>query len=223
MTRQELTTKINIVEQLIPKGHNRPGEIIKPIYITIHNTSNSNLGADAVRHSKFVRETGYYVLNGKKNPVSWHYTVDDKMVIQQLPTNEKAFHARTEANSISLAIEICMHQGINQNAANLKTAQLVSLLCFDLKIPIANIVTHKKWTGKNCPELLLKNWNGFISDVRANLDYLKQNNLSQFLAKNNFIEDSTIALCWKEEQTYLELETIENTGTVQFSFNKFFF
>ena len=47
---------------------------------------------------------------------SWHYTVDDIKVIKQLPINEKGWHAG-KGNSSSIGIEICMHEGIDQEQA----------------------------------------------------------------------------------------------------------
>jgi N-acetylmuramoyl-L-alanine amidase len=41
-------------------------------YVTIHNTGNSNMGANAKNHASYVKS------NGAANiPVSWHYTVDE--------------------------------------------------------------------------------------------------------------------------------------------------
>lgn len=162
MDRKELGTSLNLKIEMIPEGSaNRSGQKIAPNFITIHNTSNSSPGANASAHSRFVREKGYYVLpSGKKNFVSWHYTVDDTCVIKHLPVSEKAIHAGP-GNSVSIAIEVCMHQGIDQIAANQRVARLVAALMHDLRIKRDNIVPHKHWTNKNCPTLLLANFNSF--------------------------------------------------------------
>ena len=78
MDRTDLLQLIALSEELVPAGKgNRPGTKIAPKFVTIHNTSNTNPGADARAHSRFVRKTGFYMINGKQNWVSWHYTVDD--------------------------------------------------------------------------------------------------------------------------------------------------
>lgn len=166
MDREELGRLLNMKIELIPEGRpNRSGRAIAPEFITIHNTSNDGPGADADAHSLFVREKGYYTLaNGKQNFVSWHYTVDDNKVIKHLPVNERAIHAGG-GNGVSIAIEVCMHRGIDQAKADHRAACLVAALMNDLKIPKQNIKPHKHWTGKNCPILLLPRFDGFVSEV----------------------------------------------------------
>ncbi len=170
MDRIELGKELNLKEELIAEGRdNRPKKIIKPTSVTLHNTDNSNPGADADAHSKFVRNTGYYVYNGKKKQVSWHFTVDDTQVIKQLPLNGMAYHAEA-ANFSSLAVEICMHAGIDQAAANERAAKLVAVLLYDFGFDISAIKTHKDWTNKNCPSLLLSGLAAFKTRVQSILD-----------------------------------------------------
>lgn len=176
MTRDEFAGLVNISTELIAPGRpNRPGTKILPRYMTIHNTDNTDAGADAAAHSKFVRNTGYYVLpSGKKDFVSWHYTVDDGRVIQQMPVDEEAYHAKS-GNSQSLGIEVCMNKGIDQQGAFLRAARLTALLLYDhaAAFDISCVVPHMKWTQKKCPVLLLDNgqlgpkWQQFIDTVRA--------------------------------------------------------
>jgi N-acetylmuramoyl-L-alanine amidase CwlA len=171
MNRQELGRSLNLIEELIAAGRpNRPGQRIAPRSVTIHNTSNTGSRADAKAHSRFVRNTGFYTLpSGKKNFVSWHYTVDDACAIKHLPINERAFHAGA-ANGVSIGIEICMHREIDQAAADARAARLVAVLLHDLKLPLSAIRTHKSWTGKACPVLLLPRWQAFLDRVQAILD-----------------------------------------------------
>lgn len=173
MDRTELGRQLNLFEEFIPLHmQNRPGTLITPTSITLHNTSNTARGANADRHSKFVRETGYYMWNGRKNWVSWHYTVDDAKVIKQLPLNEVAYHAGRTANKSSIAIETCMNRDIDQPAADARLAKLVAALLYDFGWNTDKVVSHQHWTGKNCPILLLADWNGIItmiSDALADL------------------------------------------------------
>lgn len=162
---------LGLTVDLIPKGRpNRPGTKLSPSKITIHNTDNASAGANAKAHAKFVKTTGYYLLNGKKHYVSWHYTVDDGAVYQHLPINEVGWHAGS-GNSKSIGIEICMNKGIHQDAANLRAATLVASLLKDLKLSSKDVVPHMSWTGKKCPTKLLDNgqlgakWKAFIELV----------------------------------------------------------
>lgn len=157
--------------ELIAKGRkNRPGTPLKPLSITIHNTDNPNPGAGAKAHSKFIRETGYYMLNGKQHWISWHYVVDDKFIVQNIPVSEQAWHAGP-GNASSIGIEICMNAGMNVEAAYRNAAALVATMVTDLGLTASDIVTHQSWTGKNCPSVLLQgnSWNRFLAMVGENL------------------------------------------------------
>lgn len=166
VSRQEVGQSLNLEISLIPTtNRNRPGTAISPNYITIHNTANNRLGADALAHARFVERSD--------TNVSWHYTVDDQQCIKHLPINERGWHAGTRAgNNQSIGIEICMNEGIDQAAANTKAATLVAVLMYDLTIPLENVVTHHKWSTKQCPMLLLdpaghhgEKWKNFIQEV----------------------------------------------------------
>jgi N-acetylmuramoyl-L-alanine amidase CwlA len=183
-----LAEMVNIIKDFIPEGRpNRPGRKINPTHVTIHNTSNTRAGADAKAHSRFVRETGYYEVGSgptkKKNFVSWHFTVDDKSVYQHLPIDENGWHAGS-GNSKSIGIEICMNSGIDQGAANIRSATLAAGLINDLGIDINRVVTHKDWTGKACPTLLLNsgdkgsNWNAFVELIESMQGQLRREHIS---------------------------------------------
>lgn len=143
---------------------NRPGNAMNPTYITIHNTGNSSKGANAEVHARYV-----------KNPataVSWHFTVDDGVVIyQHLPLNENGWHAGDgksgTGNRKSIGIEICEHAGINQDKANENAVWLVKMLMKEHSISITNVVPHKHWSGKECPRKLLPIWNSFIAKIAS--------------------------------------------------------
>jgi N-acetylmuramoyl-L-alanine amidase CwlA len=174
MNRAELGRSLNLREEMIGRGRgNRPGTPIRPSSITVHNTSNPGPRADAAAHSRFVRETGFYVLrSGKRNWVSWHYSVDDKQVIKHLPVSERALHAG-RGNGVSIAIEVCMHREIDQSAADARAARLVAALLFDLRIGRDAIRTHQFWTGKACPILLLPRFTAFVTSVQDIIDSLQ--------------------------------------------------
>src|SRR5687768_7499146 len=135
---------VNLREGFVGPGRpNRPGTPILPRFITIHNTSNTSPRANASMHSVFVQKTGYYVIQntGKKNWVSCDFTTDDREAIQHLPLNEKALHAGA-ANMQSVAIEVCMHKGIDQKAANERAAALTAMIAHDLALGPNAIRTH---------------------------------------------------------------------------------
>src|SRR5690625_525168 len=105
---------IKIVKMLIPKTNTftRPDIKMKPTSITIHETDNTNVGANALAHAKLQ-------LNGNRRQASWHFQVDDgKEVYLSIPLNEVAYHAgHKDGNYSSIAIEICVNQDSNYKKA----------------------------------------------------------------------------------------------------------
>ena len=156
MTYEEAIRKLNITVDLIPAGNsNRPGTRITPTHITIHNTANSDPGADAAMHARYVKGA-----DARRRKVSWHFTVDDKAVFKHLPSNEKAWHAGG-GNSRSVAIEVCENRGIDKAAAIDRAALLTAVMMEAYGIPRERVVPHKSWTGKDCPRVLLREPGGF--------------------------------------------------------------
>ena len=74
-------------------------------------------------------------------------------------------------NRQSLAIEICENvDGDLLKATNL-AVELTAYLMKKHNIPLANVVQHNKWSGKNCPNRIRKgepyDWNTFLNKVQA--------------------------------------------------------
>jgi len=164
---------MNIKVDMLPTGSpNRPGTAMKPKFITIHNTDNSKAGADAEAHARYVKGP-----DAQKRMVSWHYTVDSKQIYKHLPLSEQGFHAGTkQGNQRSIGIEICMNRDGVQRDADERAALLVAVLMRELNLPIKAVVTHNHWSGKKCPQLLLKKgaWEKFLSSVQGFLDGLEE-------------------------------------------------
>ncbi|MBU8598507.1 N-acetylmuramoyl-L-alanine amidase [Alkalihalobacillus clausii] len=154
---------MKIVQDLISKSaSNRPGDRLNPTHITVHETGNTSKGADAAMHARYIKGA-----DARARKVSWHYTVDDKQIIQHVPDNERAWHAGS-GNSKSIGVEICVNSDGNFEKAKSNAAWLLRNLMSKHNISLSNVVTHKYWTGKNCPARLLKEWNAFkqlISNV----------------------------------------------------------
>lgn len=157
---------LNIVADFIPVGNsNRPGSPLVPRQITIHNTDNSDLGADARAHAIYQKGK-----DAQARQVSWHFTVDDHNVYQSLPVSEVGWHTGTHrGNHSTIGIEICQNQGIDQNAANDRAALLTAVQLHELGISMqGNVVQHFNWSGKDCPMLLRNpssNWQEFLAKV----------------------------------------------------------
>lgn len=146
------------IQDLIPKNKkNRANEPCSMQYITVHETANEKKGAGAKNHAKYLKTLNEYK--------SWHYTVDDKCVCQHIPDNEKSYHTSSRiANEKSIAVEICVNSDGDFEKAKENASELISGLMLLHNIPAERIVTHKYWTGKNCPARLLKS--GFEDFVK---------------------------------------------------------
>ncbi|QGG47661.1 peptidoglycan recognition protein family protein [Heliorestis convoluta] len=155
---------MNIIQDFIPKGNrNRPGNTMNPRYITVHNTGNVNNGANALGHSNFIKSLA-------AGSTSWHYTVDDQRIVQHLPTNENGWHAgdggHGPGNRTSIGIEICENADGNYAKAEEKAVELIVHLMETHNIPVENVVSHKKWSNKQCPHRILPRWGAFIETIK---------------------------------------------------------
>lgn len=157
---------ITIQQDIIPAGRrNRPGGRNPDVYITIHETGNTDAGADAEAHGKYLASSA-----GEASLTSWHYTVDDHAIVQHLPDNETAYHAGDGAggpgNAQSIGVEICVNADGDFGAAKANAASLVRLLMAEHGIPLGNIKQHHDWNGKNCPATIRATpgaWEDFLA------------------------------------------------------------
>lgn len=154
---------LDIKQRLLPDGRpNKPSRPMKPQYITIHNTDNPAPGATAEAHSR-------YILNGSGGAKkSWHYTVDDREIYQHLREDEQGWHAgdgNGPGNLLSLGVEICMYEGMDEPKAWRLAAELIARLAEKHGIAMERIVPHRHWSGKACPSRVLPRWQEFMKLV----------------------------------------------------------
>ncbi|WP_051353093.1 N-acetylmuramoyl-L-alanine amidase family protein [Thalassobacillus devorans] len=156
---------LNINPMILPENHPcRPGYAMRPDYITIHTTGNRSRGANALMHGRYMLN-----LDGSRM-VSWHYTVDDSLIIQHLPDHESAWHAgdgNGAGNRNSIGVEICENVDGDLEEAVKMAILLIRKLQKRHGIPLRRIVPHKKWSGKNCPRPLLPVWDELIEKIGA--------------------------------------------------------
>ncbi len=181
-----LYREVNVKKVYIPKGkHGRKvRRSMSPRYITIHSTQNFSSGADVMRHAKALNNgklRAYKRRGGNRiGYLTWHYTTDEAMTVQHLPTNEQGEHADFDGpgNNYSVAIEMCEHRGNSRTATIERTAKLSAWLMHKYDIPLRKVVPHYHWRRKgltpehkNCPHYLLDNghpgakWQWFLAKV----------------------------------------------------------
>lgn len=168
---------VPLIVDLIPMSNrtSRPGYEMKAEHITIHNTGNSNPRANAKMHTNYV--------DTAKGYVSWHFTVDDKEIYQELPVNETAWHAgdgNGKGNMASVGIEICETGDYAKAEEN--AIKLIAYLIRELNLRISVVVPHQHWSGKYCPRLILggKGWNEFSKRIG---DYMVKKSWQQELGE----------------------------------------
>jgi N-acetylmuramoyl-L-alanine amidase len=162
--------EVNLKTDMVRAGtHGR--RVVRPMrprYITIHSTQ--NYSADASKHSLALKngalrsaKTRY---GNRIGYMIWHFTVDDKLAIQHMPTSEQGEHAdfRGPGNRLSIGIEMCEHRGSSRSATIERTAKLTAVLMKRHGIPLSQVVPHYHWPrrgkhppNKNCPHFLLDN------------------------------------------------------------------
>lgn len=143
---------MEIIQCLIPKSntYTRPGIKMVPKSITIHETDNPNVKADANAHAMLQ-------YNGNSRQASWHLQIDDKLAIQSIPFNEVAWAAGDGSgpgNMSSIHIEICVNSDGDYKKAVANAAEVTRQLISEFNISIANVVQHNHWSGKNCPSTM---------------------------------------------------------------------
>lgn len=139
-------------------------------YITIHETANTNKGATALSH-------GRYMNNGSTE--TWHYTVDENTIVQHFNPRVQCWHCgdgRGKGNTSSIGIELCVNSGGDFKKTVDNAVWLIKKLMKDYNIKESNVVQHNKWSGKNCPTNLRNGSKGVTWDyLKSQLKPVKTN------------------------------------------------
>lgn len=155
-----------ITEHVIPiKDGKRSGvKLDSTEWITIHNTANPT--------STAVGERNYLLNPDNIRVASWHYAVDENHAVMAIPDDEVAWHAANSiGNHTSIGIESCESGDLEKVWSN--TVGLAAKLLYEHNLGIDRLTTHNRWSGKDCPRLILPNWVQFAADVNATLNKLK--------------------------------------------------
>ena len=136
-----------------------------PTRIVVHNTAN-----DASANN----EINYMINNN--NEVSFHYAVDDKEVVQGIPTSRNAWHAgdgnKGKGNREGIAIEICYSKsgGDRFIRAEQNAAKFIAQLLKERGWGIDKVTKHQDYSNKYCPHRTLDmGWERFLNMVRTEL------------------------------------------------------
>ena len=139
-------------------------ETNKRKYITIHETANTGVGADADAHANFIN-------NGAME--TWHYTVDSEKAVCHYYHTTSCWHTGTyKGNTQSIGIEMCVNSDGDYLKTLHNTIELVQKIMKEENISADYVVQHNYWSGKHCPTLLREgnsgmNWQQFIAGVKG--------------------------------------------------------
>lgn len=150
----------------IPEGSpRRPGTKRTIRYIVIHETANTDEGADAQSHSHFLT-------SDTQDSTSWHYTVDDHMVCHHLPDEEMAWHAGDReapdgGNTCGIGVELCVNKDGNFEKTFKNGAKLTAYLLHAYDLTLNDVKQHHDFMDKNCPMQIRNNgrWQEFLDLV----------------------------------------------------------
>ena len=133
-------------------------------YITIHETANTGVGANADAHANFIN-------NGASE--TWHYTVDSEKAVCHYYHTTSCWHTGNyNGNTQSIGIEMCVNRDGDYRKTLQNTIELVKKIMKEENISAVNVVQHNYWSGKHCPTLLREgnsgmNWQQFIAGVKG--------------------------------------------------------
>ncbi|MEK4224810.1 N-acetylmuramoyl-L-alanine amidase family protein [Bacillus sp. PS194] len=144
-------------------------------YITFHNTAND---ASANNEISYMRNNNA--------TVSYHFAVDDKEVVQGLPTNRNAWHCgdgdHGTGNRKSIGVEVCYSKsgGERYRKAEALAIKFIAQLLKERGWGVDRVKKHQDWSGKYCPHRVLDKgrWNAVKSAIAAELKALGGNTSS---------------------------------------------
>lgn len=141
-------------------------------YIVIHDTGNTNAGADAEAH--------YNYFGSANRNASAHYFVDDHQIIQVIEDSNAAWHCGDGKgkygikNSNSIGVEICVNQDGDYDKAVSNAVELAATLLKKYNLSLDRLKRHYDASRKTCPASMAANnwtaWDMFVSAVKAALD-----------------------------------------------------
>lgn len=155
---------------LVPSGRNNPDRPLwggQPQWITIHETGNERIGANAEMHRLFVHH------GGGLDQASFHAVADDRESIQLLPWTNVGYHIGDgdggAGNNTSIGIELCVNQDGDFGATVNRGARLTAALMQAFELPIKRVRQHGSWPGERvhhgCPATLQASSRGYTWDA----------------------------------------------------------
>lgn len=203
-----------MLETVEPMKLVRPGIYLEELkYIIYHDTGNINAGANAKMHADYMVSSGNRNLRAR----SWHYTVDEDGIYQQVPDNEITWQGDSyDAYAKSIGIETCVNYGSDLYRVWLNAAKLMASLIEKYGLSIECIKQHYEMSGKNCPQTLRENnlYSYAISLIEGEIlfnTYLKDYDVTFTSLSPEYLDDTGKVIKQPTKTTRLAYK-IEITG-----------
>lgn len=141
----------------------------KKLYLVIHETDNTNKGANADAHARLQA-------NGNSRQASWHFSIDKDQVIQSFSEDYVCWHSGTNKyNKEGIGLEICVNSDGDYRRSVENAVQLAKHLMKKFNIPLSRVIKHQDSSGKLCPRNLITGakgitWNQFKSMISNGSD-----------------------------------------------------
>ncbi|MCY9132878.1 N-acetylmuramoyl-L-alanine amidase [Bacillus spizizenii] len=177
-------------------------------YITFHNTANDASANAEIRY-----------MIGNTSSTSYHFAVDDKEVVQGLPTDRNAWHCGdgssvNSGNRTSIGVEVCYSKsgGAKYKAAEKLAIKFIAQLLKERGWGVDRVRKHQDWSGKYCPHRVLAEgrWEEVKAAIAAELKALSGNSTSSSSAKKSAPKASGSTYTVKKGDTLSEIA--EKTG-----------
>ena len=158
---------VEIVKRLVPesKWDIKCPYSMTPTRIVVHNTAND---ASAINEIAYMTNNDY--------ETSFHYAVDDKMIVQGIEENRNGWHASDgngKGNREGIAIEICYSKsgGARFDKAEENAVDLIVDILKRYGWGVDKVTKHQDYTNKYCPHRTLdKGWDRFINAIQNKLN-----------------------------------------------------
>ena len=139
--------------------------------ICVHNTAMDSSAAN---------EIAYMIRNN--STTSYHFAIDDKEVVQGIPTNRNAFHAGDggsgTGNRKFIGIEICYSKsgGERYKKAEELAVKFIAQLLHERNWDVSRVKKHQDFSGKRCPHRILSEgrWDSFLNAIQSELNKFNQ-------------------------------------------------
>ena len=179
----------------------------KPRFIVVHETDNTDKGADALRHAKALA-------NGNLS-TSVHYFVDDKRAVQVLDHKHGAWAVGKSYgtpivpgvnNYNSINIEICVNSDGNYTKARANCIELVKYLMRQTGIPHNKVIRHYDAKRKTCPRKMVQNpelWADFKRKLLVTSETETKSIDTAIVFENDVDKIAAQILNWKKKKAVL--------------------